>query len=136
VLWLKRSRYGLAMRAAAMDQETAMAQGIDVGRVVALSWAPAGALAAVGGGHDDRAEGITRHHHRRTEFAHRCAGKRHDRRPDRLYTSYAREESAWDTAAKAWWTAGLLVLAVLAPLFVAKDITNRGKDPIDFRPPQ
>ncbi|MEV0297793.1 branched-chain amino acid ABC transporter permease [Nocardia sp. NPDC050710] len=49
VLWLERSRYGLAMRAAAMDQETAMAQGIDVGRIFALSWALAGALAAVGG---------------------------------------------------------------------------------------
>ncbi|MEV0245545.1 branched-chain amino acid ABC transporter permease [Nocardia sp. NPDC050712] len=49
VLWLERSRYGLAMRAAAMDQETAMAQGVDVGRVFALSWALAGALAAVGG---------------------------------------------------------------------------------------
>lgn len=49
ILWLRRSRYGLAMRAAAMDQETAMAQGIDVGRVFALSWALAGALAAVGG---------------------------------------------------------------------------------------
>ncbi|MEV6278513.1 branched-chain amino acid ABC transporter permease [Nocardia sp. NPDC051832] len=49
VLWLERSRYGLAMRAAAMDQETAMAQGIDVGRVFSLSWALAGALAAVGG---------------------------------------------------------------------------------------
>lgn len=49
VLWLARSRYGLAMRATAMDQETAMAQGIDVGRVFSLSWALAGALAAVGG---------------------------------------------------------------------------------------
>lgn len=42
----------------------------------------------------------------------------------RLYTSYAREESAWNTAAKAWWAGGLLLLAVLAPFFVAKDITN------------
>ncbi|MEV6278514.1 branched-chain amino acid ABC transporter permease [Nocardia sp. NPDC051832] len=42
----------------------------------------------------------------------------------RLYTSYAHAESAWNTAAKAWWIGGLLVLTLLAPFFVAKDITN------------
>ncbi|MBJ8338289.1 MULTISPECIES: branched-chain amino acid ABC transporter permease [Antrihabitans] len=47
--WLARSRYGLAMRATAMDQEAAMAQGISAGRIFSLSWAIAGALAAVGG---------------------------------------------------------------------------------------
>jgi len=43
------TRMGLAMRAAAYDQEAAMAQGVSVGTVFALSWAIAGALAAVGG---------------------------------------------------------------------------------------
>ncbi|GIF70867.1 branched-chain amino acid ABC transporter permease [Asanoa siamensis] len=43
------SRMGLAMRAAADDQEAALAQGVSVGAVFALSWALAGALAAVGG---------------------------------------------------------------------------------------
>jgi branched-chain amino acid transport system permease protein len=43
------SRHGLAMRAAAFDQEAAMAQGISVGTVFALSWALAGALATLAG---------------------------------------------------------------------------------------
>ena len=43
------TRMGLAMRAAAFDQEAAMAQGVSVGAVFALSWAIAGALATVGG---------------------------------------------------------------------------------------
>jgi branched-chain amino acid transport system permease protein len=43
------TRMGLAMRAAAYDQEAAMAQGVSVGAVFALSWAIAGALAAVAG---------------------------------------------------------------------------------------
>ncbi len=37
------------MRAAAYDQEAALAQGVSVGAVFALSWALAGALAAVAG---------------------------------------------------------------------------------------
>lgn len=40
---------GLAMRAAALDQEAAMAQGVSVGVVFAVSWAMAGFLAAVAG---------------------------------------------------------------------------------------
>jgi branched-chain amino acid transport system permease protein len=40
---------GLAMRAAALDQEAAMAQGVNVGTVFAVSWALAGGLAAVAG---------------------------------------------------------------------------------------
>lgn len=48
-LFFKFSRVGLAMRATALDQETALAQGISVGMVFALSWAIAGALAAVAG---------------------------------------------------------------------------------------
>lgn len=48
-VFFKRSRTGLAMRAAAADQETALAQGVSVGRVFAISWAMAGALAALAG---------------------------------------------------------------------------------------
>jgi branched-chain amino acid transport system permease protein len=47
--FFKYSRIGLAMRATAFDQETALAQGISVGTVFALSWAIAGAFAAVAG---------------------------------------------------------------------------------------
>jgi branched-chain amino acid transport system permease protein len=43
------TRMGLAMRAAAYDQEAALAQGVSVGAVFALSWAMAGGLAAIGG---------------------------------------------------------------------------------------
>ena len=51
LLWLffKYSRWGLAMRATAFSQETALAQGVPVGRMFALSWAIAGALAAIAG---------------------------------------------------------------------------------------
>ncbi len=47
--FFKYSRIGLAMRATAFDQETALAQGISVGTVFALSWAIAGGLAALAG---------------------------------------------------------------------------------------
>jgi branched-chain amino acid transport system permease protein len=47
--FFRYTRMGLAMRAAAFDQEAAMAQGVSVGGVFALSWGIAGALAAVGG---------------------------------------------------------------------------------------
>ena len=40
---------GIAMRAVAYDQETAMAQGINVGRVFAIAWAAGAVLAALGG---------------------------------------------------------------------------------------
>jgi branched-chain amino acid transport system permease protein len=43
------SRYGLAMRTVAIDQEAALAQGISVRRVVALSWAISGMVAALAG---------------------------------------------------------------------------------------
>jgi len=43
------AKIGLAMRAAAFDQEIALAQGISVGVVFALSWAIAGALATLAG---------------------------------------------------------------------------------------
>lgn len=48
-LFFRRSRLGLAMRATAFSQETALAQGIPVGRMFALSWAIAGGLAAAAG---------------------------------------------------------------------------------------
>jgi branched-chain amino acid transport system permease protein len=42
-----RTRTGIAMRAVAFDQETAMAQGINVGRVFAIAWAASAALAMI-----------------------------------------------------------------------------------------
>ncbi|WP_114906056.1 branched-chain amino acid ABC transporter permease [Ornithinimicrobium murale] len=48
-VWLSRSRVGLAMRATSLDQEAALAQGINVGRMFSLSWALGGGLAALGG---------------------------------------------------------------------------------------
>jgi branched-chain amino acid transport system permease protein len=45
----RRSRLGLAMRAAASDQEAARAQGVHAGRAVAAAWAGAAAIAAVAG---------------------------------------------------------------------------------------
>lgn len=47
--FFRRSRTGLAMRATALDQETALAQGIKVGTMFALAWAIAGGLAAIAG---------------------------------------------------------------------------------------
>jgi branched-chain amino acid transport system permease protein len=48
-VFFRVSRYGLAMRAVAFDQEAALAQGISVRRVVAISWAIAGTVAALAG---------------------------------------------------------------------------------------
>lgn len=47
--FFRYSRYGLAMRATALDQETALAQGIKVGAMFAMAWAMAGGLAAIAG---------------------------------------------------------------------------------------
>jgi branched-chain amino acid transport system permease protein len=47
--FFRYTRMGLAMRAVSEDQEAALAQGVSVGAVFALSWALAGALAAVAG---------------------------------------------------------------------------------------
>lgn len=49
VWWLSRSRLGLAMRATSLDQEIALAQGVNVGRVFSIAWAIGGGLAALGG---------------------------------------------------------------------------------------
>jgi branched-chain amino acid transport system permease protein len=48
-LFFRLSKLGVAMRAVAFDQEVALAQGISVRRVVMVSWAIAGALAALAG---------------------------------------------------------------------------------------
>lgn len=48
-LFLTRSRTGLAMRATAFDQETSLAQGINVGRMFGLSWGISAAMAALAG---------------------------------------------------------------------------------------
>jgi branched-chain amino acid transport system permease protein len=48
-VFFRYSRMGLAMRAAAFDQEVALAQGVSVGMVFTLSGAIEGALAAVAG---------------------------------------------------------------------------------------
>jgi branched-chain amino acid transport system permease protein len=45
----KYSNWGVAMRATAEDEETASLMGIRLGRVTAVSWVVAGALAAVAG---------------------------------------------------------------------------------------
>jgi branched-chain amino acid transport system permease protein len=47
--FFRYARWGLAMRATAFSQETALAQGIPVGRMFSLSWAIAGGLAALAG---------------------------------------------------------------------------------------
>jgi branched-chain amino acid transport system permease protein len=47
--FFRYSRWGLGMRAASLDQETALVQGVSVGAVMAMSWAMAGGLAAVAG---------------------------------------------------------------------------------------
>ncbi len=47
--FFRYSKMGVAMRATAVDQETALAQGINVHRVFAMSWAIAGAVAALAG---------------------------------------------------------------------------------------
>ena len=43
------TRYGLAMRATALDQEAALAVGINIRAVYALAWAIAAAIATIGG---------------------------------------------------------------------------------------
>jgi len=48
-LFFRYARTGLAMRATALNQETALAQGIRVGAIFALAWAIAGGLAAIAG---------------------------------------------------------------------------------------
>jgi branched-chain amino acid transport system permease protein len=48
-LFFRLSKMGVAMRATAFDQEAALAQGISVRRVFAVSWAIAAGLAAIAG---------------------------------------------------------------------------------------
>jgi len=49
VAWFFRTRIGVAMRATAFDQEAAMAQGINAGRIFAIAWMIGAGLAALGG---------------------------------------------------------------------------------------
>ena len=49
VCMFRFTRVGLAMRATSFDQEAALAQGIPVGRMFAISWALSGGLAAIAG---------------------------------------------------------------------------------------
>lgn len=49
LVFFRYARFGLAMRAAAIDQETALAQGIPVARVFAVAWAIAAGLATIAG---------------------------------------------------------------------------------------
>ena len=58
--FFQKTPFGLAMRAAAFDQEAAMTQGISVGRVFATSWAMAGALAAIAGALHSTGAGVDR----------------------------------------------------------------------------
>jgi len=48
-VFFKYSRMGLAMRAAAFDQEVALTQGVSVAAVFALSWALSAVFAMFGG---------------------------------------------------------------------------------------
>lgn len=47
--FLRYTRYGLAMRATAIDQEAAQAMGIKISTVYALAWGISGAIATIGG---------------------------------------------------------------------------------------
>ena len=48
-VFFKKSKYGVAMMATAYDQEAALAQGINVGRIFGLVWLIAGILAGFAG---------------------------------------------------------------------------------------
>ncbi|HET8906698.1 MAG TPA: branched-chain amino acid ABC transporter permease [Ktedonobacterales bacterium] len=48
-IFLRYTRYGLAMRATAIDQEAARAMGIKISTVYALAWGISGAIATIGG---------------------------------------------------------------------------------------
>lgn len=48
-LFFRYTKYGVGMRAVALDQEAASAQGISVSRILALSWVISAAVAAVAG---------------------------------------------------------------------------------------
>ncbi len=48
-LFFRFTKYGLAMRATALDQEAALAMGINIRTVYALAWGIAAAIATIGG---------------------------------------------------------------------------------------
>lgn len=49
LVFFRKSRWGLAMRGSSFDQEVALAQGVNVGRVFSLAWIIGGALASTAG---------------------------------------------------------------------------------------
>jgi branched-chain amino acid transport system permease protein len=48
-VFFRYTRYGLAMRATALDQEAALAMGINIRTIYALAWGIAAAIATIGG---------------------------------------------------------------------------------------
>src|SRR5690606_30455270 len=91
LVFFKYSRMGLAMRAAAFDQEVALTQGVSVAAVFALSWALSAVFAMFGGvfvgagvGIDrtaaDRPESLARGHRRRPRLHRRSSRRRPDHR--------------------------------------------------------
>ena len=48
-IFFRKSKFGIAMRATSFDQEAALAQGIDVGKIFGLVWFIAGLLASLAG---------------------------------------------------------------------------------------
>lgn len=48
-IFFRFTRYGLSMRAAAVDQETALALGINIRAIYALAWGISAAIATIGG---------------------------------------------------------------------------------------
>ena len=48
-IFFRKSKYGIAMRATSFDQEAALAQGIDVGKIFGLVWFIAGLLGSLAG---------------------------------------------------------------------------------------
>ncbi|MGA1862322.1 branched-chain amino acid ABC transporter permease [Deferribacter thermophilus] len=48
-LFFKKSKYGVAMRAVASDQQAALSMGIEIKKVFALAWAIAAVVSAIGG---------------------------------------------------------------------------------------
>lgn len=49
IIFFKKSKIGIAMRAVASDQKAALSMGIDVKRIFALSWAIATVDSSIGG---------------------------------------------------------------------------------------
>ncbi|HEV2582266.1 MAG TPA: branched-chain amino acid ABC transporter permease, partial [Ktedonobacteraceae bacterium] len=48
-IFFRYTKYGLSMRATALDQEAALAMGINIRRIYALAWGMSAAIATLGG---------------------------------------------------------------------------------------